>query len=77
MIEMQKSFYVKVNNEIENYFSDEYLDRDYLEIYIDEFQPFNIDDIEWNKIIWNITFIFVTNFHFKHLLYNLILYLYA
>ena len=29
---MQKSFYVKVNNEIENYFSDEYLDKDYLEI---------------------------------------------
>ena len=52
MIEMQKSFYVKVNNEIENYFNDEYLDKDYLEIYVDEFQPFSVDDIEWNKIVF-------------------------
>ena len=49
---MQKSFYVKVNNEIENYFNDEYLDKDYLEIYVDEFQPFSVDDIEWNKIVF-------------------------
>ena len=28
------------------------LDKDYLEIYVDEFQPFSVDDIEWNKIVF-------------------------
>lgn len=49
---MENKFYEKVNSEIEFYFEDEYMDKDYVEIYIDEFLPFRVDDIDWSKILF-------------------------
>ena len=49
---MQKDFYTLINNEIESYFISDYYDSDTLVIDVDDYLPFEIDDIKWDKVVF-------------------------
>lgn len=49
---MQKGFYTLINNEIESYFISDYYDSSTLVIDVDDYLPFEIDDIKWDKVVF-------------------------
>lgn len=49
---MQKDFYTLINNEIESYFVSDYYDSEVLMIDVEDYLPFDIDDIKWDKVVF-------------------------